>query len=367
MADKQQAENHQALLVLTFGGPEKPADVMPFLLNVTAGRNVPQERLAVVAEQYTLFGGRSPINDLSRDLVAALETELGNFDHDLPVYWGTRNWVPHLVDTVQQMADDGIETALVFTDSPYSSYSGCRQYQEDLDAASATVAERGATPPSFTRCRAFFNHPGFIEPMAQNTMAAIHEHHSDPASSTSAVRASSVRIVFTAHSIPLGMAAACDYEQQLAEATALVIDRLGPSGPTEYDLVFQSRSGPPQVPWLEPDICDHLRTLDPAQRVTIVPIGFTQDHTEVLYDLDTQAVEVAANLGLSITRAKTVGSHHMYIKMIRELLEEQLCGEQPLSLGAMGPCVAHTGPDHCLSGGRPSGGRPSGGKPKPKE
>ncbi len=316
---------------------------MPFLRNVTAGRNVPDERLAIVAEQYALFGGQAPINEISRQLVEALKTELEAYDSDLPVYWGTRNWTPRLVDTVQQMADDGITRALVFTNSPFASYSGCRQYLEDLDSARQAVGD-GA--PVLDKLRLYFNHPGFIEPMAQNTMAAIVEHGTGHPSNT-------VRLIFTAHSLPEPMAEACDYEAQLQEAMDLVVDRLGPNRPTDFELVYQSRSGPPHQPWLGPDILDHLDQLgtqdaESVQPVTLVPIGFTSDHIEVQYGLDTQATAKARQLGIPLTRAKTVGSHHMFIKMIRELIEEHTEDGTPLALGSMGPQQPHRGETHCL-------------------
>ena len=321
--------------------------MMPFLRNVTAGTNVPDERLAVVAGQYALFGGHAPINELSRELVEALQSELTAYDCDLPVYWGTRNWTPRLADTVQQMADDGIKRALVFTNSPFASYSGCRQYLEDLEKARTVVGDKA---PVLDKLRLYFNHPGFIEAMAQNTMAAILEH-GQPYSPTN------TRLVFTAHSLPLPMAGACDYQAQLREAMELVVDRLGPNRPADFELVYQSRSGPPQQPWLGPDILDHLDQLasnragsGSVQPVTLVPIGFTTDHIEVQYELDNQAAAKARQLGISLTRAKTVGSHHMFIKMIRELIEEHTeCGT-PLSLGSMGPQLAHTDEVHCLRG-----------------
>lgn len=316
--------------------------MMPFLRNVTAGRNVPDSRLAIVAEQYGHFDGKSPINDLSRAMVASLRSELAAFSCDLPVYWGTRNWAPYLRDTVQQMAADGIKRALVFTDSAFGSYSGCRQYQENLEAAAAAV---GKHAPVLDKLRLYFNHPGFIEPYAANTMSAIAEHRT---SAGEPVRPEDVRLIFTAHSLPRSMADCCDYETQLAEAVDLVVDRLGPHRPNDYELVYQSRSGPPHIPWLGPDICERLETINVDQPITLVPIGFTADHTEVLYDLGIQAAEVATRRGLAMTRAKAVGTSHMFIKMIRELIEEETEGGPRLALGTLGPVAAHTGDDHCL-------------------
>ena len=272
-------------MVLSFGGPEGPHDVMPFLRNVVRGRNVPDERLAEVAEQYHRFGGRSPINDHCRALVAAIETELASHGHDLPVYWGNRNWLPYVTDTVARMGQDGVRRALVFTTSTFGSYSGCRQYREDLARARETV---GPTAPELRKLRLFYNHPGFIEPMAERLRAARPD--ADGAAH---------RFVFTAHSIPTAMAASCSYEAQLREAAQLVMDEAGwPDRP--FDLAYQSRSGPPHIPWLEPDINDHLEALAApgagVDSVTVVPIGFVSDHMEVMFDLDTQAAETAARL-----------------------------------------------------------------------
>ena len=347
------------ILVLTFGGPEGPDDVMPFLRNVTAGRGVPDARLAVVADQYALFGGRSPINDQSRLLVTSLRKELVDNRIDLPVYWGTRNWNPRLTDTVSQMRDDGVRNAFVFTNSAFSSYPGCRQYQEDLAEAVVELREASSDQslpfPHFQFHRPYFNHPGFIEPMAQSTMMAITEHGS---ASESHPAPEDVHLIFTAHSLPQEMAKACDYEVQLREAVDLVVDRLGPHHPTRVDLVFQSRSGAPGSPWLGPDILEHLNALATESKqsksgyggppVTLVPIGFTSDHMEVLYDLDIQAANRAKELGIPLTRAKTVGSSHLFIKMIRELIEEELIGAKRFALGSMGPLVAHDDDQHCL-------------------
>jgi ferrochelatase len=248
---------------------------MPFLRNVTAGRNVPDERLAVVAEQYEMFGGRSPINDQNRALIDALRAEFTEHGIDLPIYFGNRNWEPYLPDTVQRMADDGIRNALVLATSAFSSYSGCRQYREDLAAASEHV---GDAAPALEKLRLYYNHPGFIDAVVDR-IAEVHRP--------------GARLVFTAHSIPVSMSQWCEYEPQLNEMAALVADRVG----AEWDLVFQSRSGPPHIPWLEPDVNDHLRAL--AERsvseVTLVPLGFVSDHMEVAFDLDLQARETAGS------------------------------------------------------------------------
>ncbi|MFI6485527.1 ferrochelatase [Nonomuraea sp. NPDC050663] len=290
---------YDALLVLSFGGPEGPEDVMPFLQNVVRGRGVPDERLAEVAEHYQSFGGRSPINDQNRALVAALRDKL-----DVPVYWGNRNWHPLGEDTVAQMKADGIARAAVFTTSAFAGYSSCRQYLEDI----ARIAIPGG--PELVKLRHFGDHPGFVEAMADRVRDAL-----DKLDLPDGI---SARLVFTAHSIPSAMAATSPYEQQIRRSAALVSDALGRAEP--WDLVWQSRSGPPYVPWLEPDVLDHLRTLD--EPVVLVPIGFVSDHMEVVYDLNTEARQLADDLGLPMERAATVGTHPKFVAMVRELMAE---------------------------------------------
>lgn len=339
-----------AVLVLSFGGPEGPDDVLPFLRNVTRGRNVPDERLAVVAEQYGRFGGVSPINGQCRELVAALETELARSGIELPVYWGNRNWHPMLADTVARMAADGIERALVFATSAFGSYSGCRQYREDLERARAEV---GPGAPELRKLRLFYNHPGFVDPMASNLRDTV-----DRRPDHGPVGGGPHRLVFTAHSIPESMARSCSYPAQLAEAARLVVERAG-LGDVAWDLVYQSRSGPPSVPWLEPDVNDHLEALadDGVEAVTLVPIGFISDHMEVLYDLDTQAADTAARLGIDLARVATVGTDPRFVAMIRELVEEQLRSTPRLAIGHDGPWPDDCPADHCLAPARPSTGR----------
>jgi ferrochelatase len=326
------------VLLLSFGGPEGPDDVLPFLRNVTRGRNVPDERLAEVAEQYALFGGRSPINDHCRQLLAAIEADFALHDIDLPVYWGNRNWDPYLTDTVSRMADDGIGRALVFVTSAFSSYSGCRQYREDLARARDVVGERA---PELIKLRLYYNHPGFIEPQAER-LATSTAAHDD------------VRFVFTAHSIPTSMAAGCDYQSQLHEAAGLVLTAAGHDG-APYDLVYQSRSGPPQVPWLEPDINDHLETLaadGETRPIAVTPLGFVSDHMEVLFDLDTQAAETANQRGLTMIRVPTVGDDPRFVAMVRQLVTEQTTAQPRLFLGSQGPW-----PDQCPEGHCPAPAR----------
>ena len=284
--------------------------MLPFLENVTRGRGVPAERLAEVAEHYYAAGGVSPINGQCRDLIAAIEAA----GMDLPVYWGNRNWRPLLTDTVRRMAADGVRHAIAFATSAYSSYSACRQYRDDIEAA---VAAAGPCAPRIDKIRPYFNHPGFIEPFAANTEAALRTLPPDVADGA--------RLVFTAHSVPVGMAAASGsasagtvvpggrYVAELREASRLISERTR-GGSLGWDLVFQSRSGPPSVPWLEPDVNDHLRVLakDGVPAVVVVPAGFVSDHMEVVYDLDVEAAETAASLGLAFARAAAPGSSQRF-------------------------------------------------------
>ncbi len=331
-----------AILFVSFGGPEGPDDVMPFLGNVLHGRNVPPERLREVAHHYELFGGVSPINGQNRALIAALEAELAAHGPALPVYWGNRNWHPFLADTLRRMTQDGVDHAVAFVTSAFSSYSGCRQYREDLERAREAA---GPEAPRVDKLRAFYNHPGFIDACAarlRDALAAFPE-----------AKRGEVPVAFTAHSIPMAMAAGCAYESQLREACALVAER---AGSRSWALAFQSRSGPPTQPWLEPDIGDHLVALARAgaESVVVAPIGFLSDHMEVVYDLDTEARARAEQLGLRMVRAGAAGSHPAVVSMIRELVGERMGLTPVRTLGERGPlpdvCLA----DCCLPGaGRP--------------
>jgi ferrochelatase len=311
------SETYDAVLFVSFGGPEGMEEVLPFLRNVLRGRNVPESRLREVAHHYELFGGVSPLNEQNRRLIAALERELAEKGPRLPVYWGNRNWHPLLTDALMKMRDDGVRRALAFVTSAYSSYSGCRQYREDIARAQAEVGE-GA--PQVDKLRAFFNHPGFVGPNAENVRRALAEIPEG--------RRGAARLVFTAHSIPAAMAAGCDYVSQLTDTCGQVAAAAGHEG---WRLAFQSRSGPPAQPWLEPDICDHLRRLkeEGAADVVVSPVGFISDHMEVLYDLDTEARQLAAELGLNFVRAATVGTHPAFVSMIRELILERLDATAP--------------------------------------
>jgi len=309
--------DYDAILIVSFGGPEKPDDVVPFLENVTRGRGIPRERLEQVGEHYFMFGGKSPINDHCRELIAALEPALAASGIDLPVYWGNRNWHPMLTDTVEQMAADGIKHALAFVTSATSSYSGCRQYRENIIAACEAVD--GA--PVIDKIRQFYDHPGFIEPMVENVTACLADLPDG-------------RLVFTAHSIPMSMAESSDYVAQLTEASRLVAEGVGRD---DFDLVWQSRSGPPHIPWLEPDINDHLETLssDGVDSAIVIPIGFISDHMEVMFDLDTEAVATAERLGMEMRRAATVGTDQRFISGIVELIEERRSDGPVRALGTL--------------------------------
>jgi protoporphyrin/coproporphyrin ferrochelatase len=304
---------YDAVLVLSFGGPEKPEDVMPFLENVLRGRNVPRERLLEVAEHYHHFNGRSPINDQNRELVTALKAAV-----PLPVYWGNRNWHPFLADTMRQMEADGVKHALAYVTSSFSSYSGCRQYREDVERARAEI---GAGAPQVDKLRSFYNHPLFIETLTERAGDALG-------------RLSKAEVLFTAHSVPLSMADSSDYVKQLHEACRLVSEKLDLAG---WRLVYQSRSGPPAQPWLEPDVCEVLREMEAGSEVVIVPIGFVSDHMEVLYDLDTEARQVCLERGIQMERALTPGSHPKFIAMITELIAERMGGCPKRAIGNFGP------------------------------
>ena len=322
---------YDALLLVSFGGPEGPDEVMPFLENVVRGKNVPRERLIEVAKRYEAFGGVSPINAENRALLVALVTQCNLHGPKLPIYWGNRNWHPLLTDVVRQMADDGVRHALAFVTSAFGSCSGCRQYLEDIVAACAEV---GPEAPRIDKVRLFFNHPGFIEAVTDRVWDAMEEIPSD--------RRAAARLIFSAHSIPVAMTCRCSYEQQLAEACRLVSQRLGRS---QWDLVYQSRSGRPSEPWLEPDVRDFLRALANANKpadVVVCPIGFVCEHMETAYDLDVEARQVCDELGINMVRADVVGAHPRFVAMIRELFLERIeSGAARQALGAVvEPCDA---------------------------
>ena len=343
---------YEALLVVSFGGPEGPDDVIPFLENVTRGRNIPPERLAEVGHHYELFGGVSPITQQNRALIAALELELAANGIGLPVYFGNRNWDPYLADALREMRDAGIGRALAFFTSAFSSYSGCRQYREDIYRAQVAV---GRDAPEVLKLRTFYNHPGFVGANAARVRDALDQVPQE--------RRAATPIVFTAHSIPTAMAEQCRYADQFAETSRLVAEAAGAGS---HAIAYQSRSGPPHVPWLEPDVGDRLRELRAggATDVVISPVGFVSDHIEVLYDLDIEAAELCRELGLALVRAGTAGTHPAYVSMIRELIQERL-GE-PRERPALGRFAAS--PDVCPGNCcLPGTGRPSPWEPVPDE
>lgn len=336
---------YDAILIVSFGGPERTEDVLPFLEKVTRGRNAPRQRLLEVADHYYVFGGKSPINEHVRALMAALRTDLDRHGIRLPIYWGNRNWHPMLGETLRQMRDDRITHALAFVTSAYSSYSSCRQYLEDIAAAQAEV---GQDAPRIDKLRAFYNHPRFIEASAGRVREALCRFEANDRST--------VRFVISAHSIPCSMAQNCDYEMQLRETARLVAEG---AGLQKWDLVFQSRSGPPAQPWLGPDVLEHLKTLrrEGVRDILLAPLGFVSDHLEVLYDLDIEARRAAAELGMKLVRAATVGTHPAFIEMIRLLVRERLFpNESKLAVGRFGPSHDFCGIECCsvpLPTGRP--------------
>jgi ferrochelatase len=330
MSAMVEAPAYDALLVVSFGGPEGMADVAPFLENVLRGRNVSQERMREVVRHYELFSGVSPLNAQNRALVAALDAETRAKGPRLPIYWGNRNWHPLLAETLRRMAGDGVRRALAFVTSAYGSYSGCRQYLDDIRRAQEAV---GPQAPRVDRLRAFFNHPAFVEANVAGVQAALEQL---PSSARPAAA-----LAFTAHSIPVPMAETSPYVAQLRETCRLVGQALGRS---DWTLVYQSRSGPPSQPWLEPDIGDHLRALraEGVRDVVVAPIGFVSDHMEVVYDLDTEGRARARDLGLRMVRAPTAGGHPSFVSMVRELVLERTAGAPRRFLGEAGPA-----PDDC--------------------
>ncbi|MFJ8649610.1 ferrochelatase [Streptomyces sp. NPDC093546] len=348
MSDQRDPAPYDALLLLSFGGPEGPDDVVPFLENVTRGRGIPKERLKEVGQHYFLFGGVSPINDQNRALLAALRKDFADAGLDLPVYWGNRNWAPYLTDTLREMVADGRRRIAVLATSAYASYSGCRQYRENLADALAALEAEGLPLPRIDKLRHYFNHPGFVRPMVDGVLASLSELDES-------VRAGA-HLAFTTHSIPVSAADASGpveehgdggaYVKEHLDVARLVVDAVREETGVEHpwQLVYQSRSGAPHIPWLEPDICDHLEELHGAgaPAVVMVPIGFVSDHMEVLYDLDTEATAKAAELGLPVRRSATVGADPRFAAAVRDLVLERAATErgtvvERCALGALGP------------------------------
>lgn len=323
---QEEARHYDAVLVVSFGGPEGMEDVMPFLENVLRGRDVPRERMVEVAHHYELFGGVSPINAQNRALIAAMEADFAANGLDLPICWGNRNWQPYLPDTVEQMKKDGVKSAICFFTSIFSSYSGCRQYRENLYDA---VIQVGEGAPTLERLRFGYNHPHFIAANADHLRQALEQ--------IPAERRANAHVVFTTHSIPLAMAQRSEYEAQLQETSRLVAEM---AQVMNWEIAYQSRSGAPHIPWLEPDIADHLRNLKEqgVSDVVVLPIGFISDHMEVKFDLDTEAQQIAEELGLHMVRAATVGTHPLFVSMIRELIVERMTANpERRTLGTRGP------------------------------
>ncbi|ALC20353.1 ferrochelatase [Streptomyces pristinaespiralis] len=348
MSDLRDPAPYDALLLLSFGGPEGPDDVVPFLENVTRGRGIPKERLKEVGQHYFLFGGVSPINDQNRALLEALRKDFAEHGLDLPVHWGNRNWAPYLTDTLREMTEAGHRRIAVLATSAYASYSGCRQYRENLADALATLEAEGRQLPRVDKLRHYFNHPGFVRPMIDGVLASLADLPEE-------VRAGA-HLAFTTHSIPTSAADSSGpdtdhgdggaYVRQHLDVARTVADAVARETGVEHpwELVYQSRSGAPHIPWLEPDICDHLESLHAsgAPAVVMVPIGFVSDHMEVLYDLDTEATAKAAELGLPVRRSATVGADPRFAGAVRDLLLERAASERGIpaercALGALGP------------------------------
>ena len=344
---------YDALLLVSFGGPEGQDDVLPFLRNVTAGRGIPDERLEEVAHHYRHFGGVSPINDQNRALAAALEAELAARGLDLPLYWGNRNWSPYLAEAVQQAYDDGHRRLLALVTSAYSSYSSCRQYREDLAAALATTGLAGEVV--IDKVRQYFDHPGFVTPFVEGVRAAL--GHAREALGPDGDVARDVHVLFATHSIPsttavtsgppgagLGEEGAYGAQHRaVAEVVMAAVEsgaELGGAGPAApWSLVFQSRSGAPTTPWLEPDINDAIRALAAAgtRAVVIVPLGFVSDHMEVMWDLDEEALETAREAGLWAERTPTPGVDPAFVGGLVDLVTERTADAPRPALTALGP------------------------------
>jgi ferrochelatase len=318
-----------SFLLVSFGGPEGPDEVLPFLRNVVRGRNIPEERLVEVGEHYHLFGGVSPINQQNRDLLAELSLAFSESGLELPLYWGNRNWAPYIPDALREMKEAGRKKTLVFFTALFSCYSGCRQYRENLEVASEEIGEG---VPELHKLRMAYNHPGFVAAMSDrlnDALWSLPEELQDDAV-----------VLFSAHSIPLSMAEGSEYVEQLQESSRLVAEK---SGVVDYRIVYQSRSGAPHIPWLEPDVCDVICELSDSGvgAVVVVPIGFVSDHMEVIYDLDVEAKAVAEEREMAFARAGTAGTHPAFVKMTVELVQERVSGAEK-------KCVGRHGPSHDL-------------------
>lgn len=313
-----------AFIFQSFGGPNKKSEVIPFLENVTRGRDIPTQRLKTVAQQYFLFDGISPINQINLDIIDRLKVAFKEARIDLPIYFGNRNFEPYISDALIQMKADGVQNALTFVTSAYGSFSSCKQYKLDIEKAQDAL---GPLHPKVTKIRHYYTHPGFINPFVDASITELGRLN-DP---------HNAEFIFTAHSIPIAMSINAPYLNQLNKAMELVIDgiRSAAKFAPRYSLVFQSRSGPPSQPWLEPDISSHLRTLASkgVTEVVVVPIGFISDHLEVIYDLDMLAAKTAKEVGISMHRVATPSSSPQFINMIVDLTLELLQpGRTPTTL-----------------------------------
>ncbi len=348
------ADGYDAVLLAGFGGPEGPDDVMPFLRNVTRGRGIPEERLVEVSHHYQALGGASPINEQNRALRAALEAELSRRGVGLPVLWGNRNWAPYLADVIGQAHDGGLDRLLGVATSAYSSYSSCRQYREDFGMALAGTALVGAV--RIDKVRPYFDRPGFRQPFIDGTIEAVHR------AAAAGLQVSDVQVVFTTHSVPSTMADTSGsaelgdhrpggaYVTQHLAVAAAVIDAVAAevgAAPT-WQLAYQSRSGPASVPWLDPDINDVIGDIAAkgARGVIVVPIGFVSDHVEVVWDLDNEAAETAAEHGLFFTRVRTPGVDPRFVGELADLVQERLAEAVATTAELPG---ARRRPDFCAS------------------
>jgi ferrochelatase len=337
---------YDAFLLVSFGGPEAPEDVMPFLENVTRGRGVPRERLEDVSHHYLALDGVSPINEQNRQLMAALGIEFDARGIDLPIYWGNRNWDPFLEPELRRIHGDGHRRVLALATSAYASYSGCRQYREDLARALEAAGLVGSL--AIDKIRHYFDHPGFIAPFAEGLAAAIADLGLE------GFLGGDRHVFFTTHSIPLSMASASGptgrfdsggaYVAQHLAAIVSVVESARSRGTDVpgWSLVYQSRSGAPHVPWLEPDINEALRDAHAAgvRAAVIVPIGFVSDHVEVVWDLDHEARETCDELGMRMARVATPGTHPAFVAAIADLVEERVAGAPAMALSPLGPWPA---------------------------
>ncbi|MEZ4705395.1 MAG: ferrochelatase [Bdellovibrionota bacterium] len=332
--------NYDALFLVSFGGPEGPEDVLPFLENVLRGKPVPEERKKEVASHYQAFGGISPINRQNREMIQALRKALHHENIDLPIYWGNRNWKPYIQDTLEEMAKDGRKNVLAYVTSAYSSYSGCRQYRENIENARQALDQA----PTVDKIRSFFNHPLWIKVHAQRMEEALAKD------SSSMER---TKVLFTAHSLPLSMSQSSDYTLQLQNTSELIAKQVNLP---HWELCYQSRSGGPSQPWLEPDVCDVIRSTSKKDfdRIMVHPVGFVSDHMEIIFDLDRDAKQCAKECGFSFVRSQTPGTHPTMIELIVDLIKEYIDPHHPRpSLGDLGPRPRHCPPGCCPAPVRP--------------